>query len=218
MVDIIVLPIGLQTLSLIHPLGSPCSVRWLAEYLHLSSSGDGRASHRTAMPCSCLQSLHGISNSVKFGACTWDGSQVGLVTRWPFLLSFLHSCLVPAFLSNRKNSGSKLLKVVSRPIPPLDIYWKSICWRWSLQVPSHHCWAFWLRAHQLNPRNLSQPRSLGDSKGSPIQIPHPPQLHISIPSPGPLEFSPVFPPYLILLPFPLTLSSPIQVSPSLCLP
>jgi hypothetical protein len=41
LVDIVVLPMGLQTpsapsnLSLAPPLGTPCSVQWLAESIHL---------------------------------------------------------------------------------------------------------------------------------------------------------------------------------------
>jgi hypothetical protein len=50
-----------------------------------------------------------------FGACLWDGFQVGLVTGWPFLQSLLH--YYPAFLLNSNNSGSKILKIGERSNP-----------------------------------------------------------------------------------------------------
>ena len=62
LVDIVVLPMGLQTpsapsvLPLTPPLGSL--------YLHLYWSGFGRVSQGTAIPGSCQQVLLGISNSV----------------------------------------------------------------------------------------------------------------------------------------------------------
>ena len=55
----------------------------------------------------------------------------------------------------------------------------------------------------FSPGSLSHPRSLGLSKGSARPLP---QLHISIYSPGPLGFSPVFS-HLILSAFPSPLLS-----------
>ena len=39
-------------------------------------------------------------------------------------------------------------------------------WKWSLQVPSPHCWAFNLRSLTLSYESLSPPRSLVHFKGS----------------------------------------------------
>ena len=77
-------------------------------YLHVSQSAASRAFQRTAMQGSCLQSQHSISNSVRVVVHSWDESQVGLVTGWSFLKSLLHFC---PWVSFRKNSGSKILKV-----------------------------------------------------------------------------------------------------------
>jgi hypothetical protein len=35
----------------------------------------------------------------------------------------------------------------------------SIYWRWSLQVPFPHCWAFWLMPSPLGPGSLPHPNS-----------------------------------------------------------
>jgi hypothetical protein len=45
-------------------------------------------------------------------------------------------------------------------------------WRWSIQVPYPHCWAFWLRSLTLSLRSLTHPRSLVLSGGSPHSQSH----------------------------------------------
>lgn len=131
------------------------------------------------------------------------------------LLFNLCSIFLLAFLLDRKNSGSKILKVEGGPIPLPEVL--SIYWRWSLQVPSPHCWAFqqgsfllWLGRHAW---------SLGTYR--------PVQLHISIHFPGHMgspvsshtwSFPPYSPPSLFTqaqpsLPVPLLIiSSPLHPS------
>jgi hypothetical protein len=60
------------------------------------------------VPDSCLQAHHGTNNSIGFGAYPWDGP-VGPITRRTFLLSL--PIFVSAFLLDRNNSGSKILKI-----------------------------------------------------------------------------------------------------------
>lgn len=107
---------------------------------------------------------------------------------------FLCFVVVPAFLLDRNNLGSKILKT---PMPPLGT--QSIYWRWSLQILSPHCWAFSkfpslaVRSYSLSPRSPSHPRFLELLRGSP-HAPRsldPQQLPISICSPGLLGFSAV---------------------------
>ena len=95
---------------------------------------------------------------------------------WPLvsLSCSLCSIFVPAFLLGRNNSWSKILKAVWwPPNPPLGVM--SIYGRWSLQVPSPYCGAFWLRSSPLTPRSVSHPRSLGLYRGSPC-LPSPPAV------------------------------------------
>jgi hypothetical protein len=45
-----------------------------------------------------------------FGVCRWEGSQGGVVSRWPFLQFLLHFC-VPAFLLDRKKFWVKIFEM-----------------------------------------------------------------------------------------------------------
>jgi hypothetical protein len=74
------------------------------------------------VPGSCLQAHLDISNSVRFGVCTWDGSQVGLVSGWPFFQSLLHFFFVPAFPLDRDNSRSKILRWLGGPSAGCHVY------------------------------------------------------------------------------------------------
>ena len=59
--------------------------------LHPSQSVTGRASQRTTMAPVCQHNVASVIVS-GFGTCTWEGSQVWLVTGWPFLQSLLRFC------------------------------------------------------------------------------------------------------------------------------
>ena len=98
LVDIVVLPMGLQTpsapsvCSLIPPLGTPCSVQWLADSICLCicetpdeplSRQPYQASISKHFPASAVES--------RFGNCIWDASPGGAISRWPFLQSLLHT-------------------------------------------------------------------------------------------------------------------------------
>jgi hypothetical protein len=88
LVDIVVPLMGLQTpsapsvLSLTHPLGTPCSVKWLAESIHLYIC--------QALAEPLRKQLHQATNSKHFLAstivsgfdnCIWDGSPGEAVSR-----------------------------------------------------------------------------------------------------------------------------------------
>jgi hypothetical protein len=91
---------------------------------------------------------------------------------------------------------------------------QSFYWRWTLQIPSPHCWEFHLSSLPLCPEDFSPPRFLVLSRGSS----HFPSLmlHISTHFAGTQGFSPT-PQYLIIFPFPP--SRPLsQAGPSLLLP
>jgi hypothetical protein len=71
LVDIAFLPMGLQTssapslLSLTPPLGTPCSVQWLAAKIHLCiCQALSEPSQETAISGSCQQALLGICNGI----------------------------------------------------------------------------------------------------------------------------------------------------------
>jgi hypothetical protein len=85
------------------------------KYLQLSQSAAGRASHRSAMPGSCLQAqVSGI------GACSWDGSQVGPITAWPFHQSLFHFC--PCISFRQEQFGvKKIWRWVGYPILSLGV-------------------------------------------------------------------------------------------------
>jgi hypothetical protein len=91
LVDIVVLPMGLQTLSVLSLTSPLASLSPMVAHKHtpLYLSGSGRASNRTAIPGSCQQELLGINNNVWF-CWRWDGCAGGAISGWPFLQSLLH--------------------------------------------------------------------------------------------------------------------------------
>jgi hypothetical protein len=91
----------------------------------------------------------------------------------------------------------------------------SIYCRWTLWVPSPHCWAFWLRSLPLSPESFSPPESLVLSRG-PLSS-HPLRQFICIHSLV-LSCSPLNYMILVSLSPPLPLLSLTMVPPSLCFP
>jgi hypothetical protein len=93
---IVVLPMGLQTLSalsvlsLTPPLGSPCSVQWLAESIHISICQALAEPFRRQL-YQVPDSKHFLASAIVsgFGVCIWDGSPHWAVSGWPFLQSLL---------------------------------------------------------------------------------------------------------------------------------
>ena len=81
MVDIVVLPMGLQTLSalsvlpLTPPLGSPCSVRFLTVSIHVCIGQDLTEPLRRQLYQAPV-SKHFLASAIVsgFGVCIWDGS------------------------------------------------------------------------------------------------------------------------------------------------
>ena len=98
MVDIVVLPRGLQTpsapsvLSLTPPLGSPCSVPWLAVSIRICV-GQALAEPLRRQPYQAPVSKFSLASAVVsgFGKSIWDGFTGGAVSGWPFLQSLLHT-------------------------------------------------------------------------------------------------------------------------------
>jgi hypothetical protein len=133
LVDIVVLPMGLQSLStpstLPLTLGSPGSIQWLAVSICICLSQvlaePLRVQSYQAPVCK-----HFLASTIvsEFGVCRWNGSYGGQSLD---VFSFsLCSIFVPAFPLDRDNSGLKFLRWVSGPIPPLGD--TSIYWMWSL--------------------------------------------------------------------------------------
>jgi len=95
LVDVIVFPMGIHTPSdpsvpsLTPPLGSPCSVRWLAASVCLCI-------------CTAPVSKPFLASSIVsgFAGCVWDGSPGGAVSGWPFLPSLLHTSVGDPRLSS----------------------------------------------------------------------------------------------------------------------
>ena len=104
---IVALPMVLQTpsapsvLHLTPPLGSPCSVRWLAASIHICI---GQAlveplRRQLKKQYQVSVSKHFLASAIVsgFGVCRWDGSLGGAVSGCPFL----QSC------STKGNAGTK---------------------------------------------------------------------------------------------------------------
>ena len=87
MVDIVVLPIGLQTtsvlsvLSLTPPLETPFSVQWLAASINLCICQALEEPLRKIMYQTSV-SMHFLASTIVFGLgdCIWDGSPGGVVS------------------------------------------------------------------------------------------------------------------------------------------
>ena len=97
----------------------------------------------------------------------------------------LFSIFVSAVLWDWNNSGLEICEIAT---PSLHLMTPSFYWKWTLQVPTGHCWAFQIRSLPLSPESLSPPTSLILS----IESPHLPllRLHSSIHFAGPQGFSP----------------------------
>jgi hypothetical protein len=80
------------------PLGTQCSVQWLAVSIHLCIC-QTLAEPLRRQPYQAPVSKHILASAIVsgFGNCIWDGSPGGAVSRWPFLQSLLHT-LSPYFL------------------------------------------------------------------------------------------------------------------------
>jgi hypothetical protein len=96
LVDSVVLPMGMQTasaplvLSLIPPLGTPCSVQWLAASIHLCICQAPAEPFRRQLYQAPI-SKYFLTSKIVSVLTIWDGSSGGSVSRWPFLQSLLHT-------------------------------------------------------------------------------------------------------------------------------
>jgi hypothetical protein len=102
----------------------------------------------------------------------------------------IYATFAPVFPLDRNNSGLNFLRWVSVPSPQLRI--TPAYWGWPLTVLSPLCWEFQLMSSTLGPESLLYPWCLGLFSGSPPLSYPSPLLHVSIDSPGPLVFSPIF--------------------------
>ena len=92
LVDIVVLPMGLQSrstpsvLSLNPLLGIPCSVQWMAVSIHLCIC-KALAGHLKRQPYQAPFSMHFLASTIVSGFCNciWDESPGGTVSGWSFL-------------------------------------------------------------------------------------------------------------------------------------
>jgi hypothetical protein len=122
---------------------------------------------------------------------------------WSAIQSLLQICPQTSFRQKQfwvRNFESAFVSACIEWMGALSNYW-----RWPLQVPSSHCWAFWLRSPYwvLGASHIS---GVWDFlEGPPSHIPYLFQPSISIPSPGPLGFSPASPYNCFCLRFPLPL-------------
>ena len=89
LVDIVVFPMGLQTpsapsvFSLTSPLGTPCSVQWLAVSIRLCIC-QALAEPPRGQLYQALVSMQFLAFTIVsgFGASVWDGSLGGAVSGW----------------------------------------------------------------------------------------------------------------------------------------
>ena len=99
LIDVVVLPMGLQTLSapsvlsLTPPLGTQCSVQWLAASINLCICQVLAEPLRRQLYQAPV-SKHFLASTIVsgFGDCIWNGSPgEGAVSGWPFLQSLFHA-------------------------------------------------------------------------------------------------------------------------------
>ena len=85
-------PSAPSVLPLTLPLGSLCSVQWLAVSLCICVD-QGLAEPLRKQLYQAPVSKYFLASTILsgFGVCMWDGSTGGAVSDWPFLLSLLHS-------------------------------------------------------------------------------------------------------------------------------
>ena len=96
LVDIVVLPMRLQSpsassfLSLTSPLGTLCSVQWLAESICLCIC-QALSEPLRRQPHQAPVSKHFLASTIVsgFGVYMWDGYQSGAVSGWPFLQALI---------------------------------------------------------------------------------------------------------------------------------
>jgi hypothetical protein len=98
LVRIAVPSMGMQTpsapwvLSLVPPLGTLCSVLWLAESIHFCiCQALVEPLRRWLYQAPVSKHLLASTTVSGFGDCRWDGSPGGTVSGWPFLQSLLHT-------------------------------------------------------------------------------------------------------------------------------
>ena len=104
LVDIVVLPVGLQfpstpsVLFLTPLLGTLSSVQWLAVSISLCiCQALAEPLRRQLYQAPVSKHLLAFTIVSEFGDSVWDGSPGGAVSGWPFLQSLLHT-LSPYFL------------------------------------------------------------------------------------------------------------------------
>jgi hypothetical protein len=87
---------------------------------------------------------------------------------WTSFPSGSSSLLTLRFFQTETILGQNFWLLDDNPIPPLGVL--SSCWRWTLQVSSPHCRVYHLKSLPSGPENLSPPRSLIHSSGSPPHL------------------------------------------------
>jgi hypothetical protein len=84
-------PSASSVLSLTPPLGTPCSVQWLAASIPICI-GQALTEPLRRQLCQAPVSKHFLASTKgsEFRVCIWDGSPGGAVSGWPFLQSLLY--------------------------------------------------------------------------------------------------------------------------------
>jgi hypothetical protein len=85
-------PSAPSVLPLTPPLGSLCSVQWLAASICICI-GHALAEHLRRQLYQASDSKHFLASAIVsgFGVCMWDRSRGEAVSGWPFLQSLFHS-------------------------------------------------------------------------------------------------------------------------------
>jgi len=123
LVNIVVLPIGLQTpsatsvLSLTTPLGTQFLVQWLAASIHLCIC-QALAEPLRRQLYQAPVSMHFLASTIVtgFGDCLWDGSPGGAVSEWSFFQSLFHSLslyFLPYFVPPSKKDCKMPMRLLS---------------------------------------------------------------------------------------------------------
>ena len=127
------------------------------------------------------------------GACPWDGSQVRLVTGWPFLQSLLQFCPCISFRQEKfciKNFEGVLMESLHDHMF-LSLHGvPSKNWRSSFQVKSTPLLGISVNAASMSHRSLSHSRALGFSRSLLLPPTYIITVAVFYPFPCPLAFSP----------------------------
>jgi hypothetical protein len=142
-------PSALSVLPLTPPLGSLCSVQWLAASIQICIAY-ALAEPLRVQICQALVSKHFLASAIEsgFSGCIWDGSPGETVLEWPF-----HRCstLCPCISFREEQFWVKSFEMSMWPHPSTG--GMPNLWIWSLQVLAPLCWVFQLMSSLFSPED-----------------------------------------------------------------